>query len=40
MAIAKSGKGGNQESKSLGDVSRKPSTCLSGVMKLCLFDER
>ena len=39
MAIAKSGKGSDQESKSLGDVSRKPPACLNGIMKLSLFDE-
>lgn len=40
MAFAKSGKGSNQERQSVGKVSREASASLSGVMKLCLFDER
>src|SRR5512139_3781998 len=39
MAVAKSGKGGNQEGKSLGKMSRKKASSLCSVEKTCLADQ-
>src|SRR5512145_1032255 len=40
MAFAKSRKGGSQESKSLGEMSREPSSSLGSIVELGLSNER